>query len=157
MWRWSFFGVHELCVDLKPQFAFQQWNRRSSWNKKLKKAPIWMSLMSESHWWHLFHNEVKSWDYNLVKKLTIPNPGWKAVSSNASLGLTVRLLVGDIVGFMKKGVNTLLTASMLPLDTHLFSIFTSIVYDGAWVTSIKTQKLRSNEEYISFDQKRQTG
>jgi hypothetical protein len=27
-----------------------------------EKALVWMSSMSESHWWYLFYKEVKSWD-----------------------------------------------------------------------------------------------
>jgi hypothetical protein len=27
-----------------------------------KKSLIWMRSMSRSHWWYLFHEEVKSWD-----------------------------------------------------------------------------------------------
>jgi hypothetical protein len=31
-----------------------------SWNKKLKKALIWMSPMLESHWWYLSYKKGKS-------------------------------------------------------------------------------------------------
>ncbi len=63
MRRWSFTGVRKLRVNSKPRFAFQQWNRGWYCDKKLKKAPIGMSSMSENHWWYLFHKEVKSWDF----------------------------------------------------------------------------------------------
>ncbi len=39
MWIWSFSGVCKLRDNFKPRCA-----------------------MSESHWWYLFHKEVKSWD-----------------------------------------------------------------------------------------------
>jgi hypothetical protein len=37
MWRWSFSGVRELRDNVKPLFAFKQWNKGKTWNKKLKK------------------------------------------------------------------------------------------------------------------------
>jgi hypothetical protein len=42
--------------------------------------------------------------YNLVYKLTILNPGLKAVSSNVSLGLTVRLFIYFFFLWMMIGV-----------------------------------------------------
>ncbi len=44
MWRWSFSGVRELRDNFKPRFAFQQWNRGKSWNKKAKKGTYLIEL-----------------------------------------------------------------------------------------------------------------
>ncbi len=48
MWRWSFSGVYSKgCVTLSnPDLLSSSETRK----KKLKKARIWMSSMSESHW-----------------------------------------------------------------------------------------------------------
>jgi hypothetical protein len=44
----------------KPRLVSQKWNGCQSWNTKLKKKIlIWLSLMSESHWWYLFHKKKK--------------------------------------------------------------------------------------------------
>jgi hypothetical protein len=52
------------------QTAFQQWSRVYCWYKKLKKHFIWLALMSESRWLHLFqtmwnpcHLLVEAWCY----------------------------------------------------------------------------------------------
>jgi hypothetical protein len=45
-----FSGIRKLWDNFKLWFVFQQYNRGSSWNTKLKKSLIWMGLMSESHW-----------------------------------------------------------------------------------------------------------
>jgi hypothetical protein len=47
--------------QFQPRSAFQLWNRGSSWNKKLKEALVWLSLMSESLCWYYFLKEVRSW------------------------------------------------------------------------------------------------
>jgi hypothetical protein len=52
--------------------------------------------------------------------LTVSNPGLKAVSSNASRGLTIRLFfAGDYWGFQKEGAKTHQMAPMLPLITPI--------------------------------------
>ncbi len=91
-----------------------------------------MSSMSESHWWYLFHKEVKSLDsttwFRIWQFQTLAS---KAVSSNASPGWTVRFLGGNDRGFLKEGGK-----QDLPKNTNVaswlakfFSVFTSIVYD----------------------------
>ncbi len=48
-------------TNSKTRSAFHQWNLGWFWNKKLKEARIWLSLISENYWWHLFHKIVNSW------------------------------------------------------------------------------------------------
>ncbi len=48
MWRWSVSRLRKLSYN--PRCAFQQWNKGWTRDKKLKKAPVWMSLMLGSHW-----------------------------------------------------------------------------------------------------------
>jgi hypothetical protein len=70
--------------------------------------------------------------YNLVYNLTISNPGYKAVSSNASPGGTVRFLCGDDRGFLKEEVKTNLMAPISPPNnspTFIIFFFTSIFYE----------------------------
>jgi hypothetical protein len=67
--------------------------------------------------------------YIVVKKLASPNSGLKRVNLNACSGQTVRFLVGEHRGFLKKGVKTYLMAPMAPFNTPtIFFIVTSIVY-----------------------------
>jgi hypothetical protein len=78
--------------NFKPRFAFQQ-NRVQSWNKMLKNALIWMGSVSASHWWYLFHQQVKSWDSTIWLRIwQFQTSGLTAVSSNASPVSTVRFL-----------------------------------------------------------------
>jgi hypothetical protein len=81
MWRWSFSGVRKLRDNFKPRFAFQQQNSGYARNKKLKKKKTLISLsllMSESHWWHLLHREVKSGDWTTWFRIwQFQNVAWK--------------------------------------------------------------------------------
>jgi hypothetical protein len=98
-------------------------------NDKLKKALIWMSLMSGSRWRYLVHKKVKSGDSNLVYDLTISNPGSKAVASNAYLGWTVRVLWVMIGVLWKMGSTGQDLSNGTDVASQLanLSVFTSIV------------------------------
>jgi hypothetical protein len=45
---------------------------------KMKNALLGLSSMSESHWWHLFHEEGKSWDSTTWFRIwQLQTPAWK--------------------------------------------------------------------------------
>jgi hypothetical protein len=113
---------------------------------KLKKPLFCSGSMSESHWWYLFHKEVKSSDSTTwFRILTIPNPGLKAVQvpSNAFRGCTVRFLLGGDRGFLNERAKTYSTAQMSPLNSSTFIVFTSTFY---WSTYPYAED--SSEHYI---------
>ncbi len=64
MWRWQFFSRVRIWRDnFKHLFAFLQWKKVFILEKEAeKKALIWMSSMSECHWWYLLYKQVKICD-----------------------------------------------------------------------------------------------
>ncbi len=127
-YRCSFSGACKLRDNLKPPFAFQQWNRDKSWNKKLKKALIWLSSTPESHWWYLFHKKVKSWDSTTWFRI------WQFQTSALKLYLQRHLLAEQIVikdddqDFLKEGVKPNLMAPIPPLNSPTFFFFCLYIY-----------------------------
>ncbi len=127
MWRWSFFGVRKLHGDFKLRFAFQQQrNSRWSWSKKLKKALNWLSLMSDSRWWYLFHQNVKVCDSTtLVRIWQFQTPAWKRY---LRMHFFVQLLVswGWWLWFSEVGSQDLSNGTNV---ANFVSVFTSTAYD----------------------------
>ncbi len=118
LWRWSFSGVRILRNNFKPRFAFERWNRDYSWNKKLKKkTPIWISLMSENHWWYLFHKEVKSWDSTTWFRI------WQFQTSAWKLCLQMHLLAERFV-FLKVMIGVSWKRVSRPVQWHQCRLYT---------------------------------
>ncbi len=100
------------------------------------KTLIWLSSMSESHWWYLFHKEVKSWASTTWFRI------WKFQTLASKLYLQMHLLVEPFVFlglmiavFLKEGVKTYSMASISPLNSpffFFFAVFTSIAYGSCW-------------------------
>ncbi len=123
MWRWSFHGVRKLRENLKSRFAFQQWNKGWSWNKKLKKALIWISLMPETHWRYVFHKQVKSWDFKTWFRFwQFRTPAWKRY-------LQMHLLAERFV-----------FSWWWSYLSNFISVFTSIVYGIYWRLAVAFQR-----------------
>jgi hypothetical protein len=133
VWRSSFFDVHKFLHNFKPWLALQQWNKGWSWNKNLKNARIWMSSISESHWWHLFHKEVKSLDSTTWFRI------WRSHTPALKLYLQMHLLAelnsllfgGDNCSFLVEEVKTYLMAPMPSINSstvvclHIYSLYLS--------------------------------
>ncbi len=102
--------------------------------KEAVKELIWMSLRSESHWWYLFHKEVKSWDSTTWFRIwQSQTPTSKLLSSNASSGWTV--FGGDERDFLKEGVRTYLTAPMSSLNSSNFFLDADFDFDFSWIVA----------------------
>ncbi len=93
-----------------------------------------MSLMKEaiggweSHWWYVFHKEVKSRDSTTWFRI------WQFKTPAKKQYPQMRLLAewsifwGDDRGSLKEGVKNYVTGPMSPLNSPIFSVFTSIVW-----------------------------
>ncbi len=69
--------------------------------------------------------------YNLVWRLTISNPGLKALSSNASPGWTVRFFFGSYDrDFLKDGVKNYPMTPMSPLNSPTFFLSSHLLSVG---------------------------
>ncbi len=121
-------GVCKLIVKCQPRFAFQQWKTGQSIGIRAKKALIWISSMSASHWWYLFHTNVKTWDSRSWLEIGKSQPRSRMGKLNACPGWTVPFLGVKIGVFLKEGIKTHLMAPMSPLNLPTFSIVASIVY-----------------------------
>jgi hypothetical protein len=84
---------------------------RKSW-----KSTCLIQLDVRSHCCIYFTKEWRAEAQILVYDLTISNPGFKLVSSNASFGWTVRFWRHDR-GFLQEGLKTYLMAPMSPLNS----------------------------------------
>jgi hypothetical protein len=133
MWRWSFSGVRKLHDNLKPRFAFQQWNRCQSWEKKLKKH------LSE---WAWCQKAIGGFYFTKKWRAETLQPGLEFDNFKPRLksGIfkCISWLQGSIFGrddrcFLKGRVRTYLMAPTLPLNSpSKFSVFTSIFYGHWW-------------------------
>ncbi len=124
------FRCLELAWKFQTQIAFQQWNRGSSWNKKLTSAFIWTRSMSESHWWYLFHKAVKSWDSTTWFRIwRFQTLGFKSVSSKASSGWTIGFFFffffDDDRGFLRERLTNLMAPKLPPNSPSLFCLHIS--------------------------------
>jgi hypothetical protein len=82
-----------------------------------EKALIWMSSMAaESHWWHLFHKKVKSWDSTTRFRIwQFQTPAWKQYLQMHLLAERfVFFFAGDNRDFLKEGVKAYLIAPISP-------------------------------------------
>ncbi len=88
-----------------------------------------MSSMSESHWWYVFHKEVKSWDSTVWFRSCNFKPRLKSGIFECISWLNGSFFGGDDRGFLKEGVKTYLMAPMRPLNSPTFFLsLTSVVY-----------------------------
>ncbi len=117
-----------------------------------------MSSTSGSHWWYLFHKEVKSWDssswFTIWRFQTPAQKRYLQTHLLAERFVFFFFIVGDDRGFPKEGVKTYLTAVpiSLPKSPTFFSVFTSVFY---MVSSIgRTFRLRSNTSIETIEQGR---
>jgi hypothetical protein len=128
-------------------FAFQQWNRGQSWTKKLSKALIWMSSLSESHWWYRIY-VTKKWRAATLQ----PGLEFDDFKPRLESGIfkCISWLNGSYFGranqgFLKEGVKAYLKAQMSPLDSptlslpsvlHIYSLWVrrwrSLIRGGTW-------------------------
>ncbi len=102
------------------QFAFKQWNRGWSWDMKLKRALMWMSWMSESHWWYPFYNEVERTDSTTWFRVDNFKPRFRSGIFKCISWLNGSFFEGDELGLLKLGVKTYLMAPMSPLHSSTF-------------------------------------
>ncbi len=114
------FMVTASCVTISNPNSLFISETRVNPGIRIWKALIWMSSMSESHWWYLFHKELKSWDsptwFRIWKFQTqLESCIFKRIS-----WLNGSLFEGDGRGFMKGGVKTYLMAPMSPLNSPTF-------------------------------------
>jgi hypothetical protein len=85
------------------------------------KALISLTSISESHWWNLFHKEVKSWESTTWhSNLTISNPGLKRYPQMHLLAERLVFVCNDR-GFLKEGVKTCVMAPISPLNSPNFN------------------------------------
>ncbi len=88
-------------------------------------------MVSESHWWYLFHQEVKSWDSTTwFTILHYQTTTWKLVSSNVSPAMAEQFVfLGWWLEFFGRGVKlflmepmSLLNSQFIFLSSHLQSM-----------------------------------
>jgi hypothetical protein len=98
--------------------------------------------MSESHWWYLFHKDVKSSSSTTWFRIRqFQNLAKNAVSSNASPGWTVRFL-GSWSEFSERVSQGLSNGTKVASQlANFFSVFTSIV-DGRYGVWSHTRLLK---------------
>ncbi len=108
------------------------------------KALIWLSLMSESHWWYLFHKEVKSWDSTTWFRIWLfQTPAYKSVSSNASPGWMVRFL-GVMIGVFWKRESR-------PIQCHQRRLLTCQIFFCLHIYSLCMHRpTRTNQQTLKF-------
>ncbi len=103
----------------------------------------WKLHLSESNWCQesvggiCFSNK---WRAASLQPLIFSNHCWNAVFSNASPSLTVRFLGVEHRGFLREGVKAYRMASMSPLNSPTFFVYTSVVYGlihSLWVDCCK--------------------
>ncbi len=95
-----------------------------------KKVLIWMSSMSKSHWWYLFHKEVKSRDSKCSFRI------WQLQTPAKERYLHTHLLDnGSFVGchdldFLEDGIKTFFNGTnVVSYLLNFFPVLTSIVFD----------------------------
>ncbi len=92
--------------------------RMTNWKKKLKniKKVVWMSLMSNSHWWYLFYREVnRSWDS--FKQRQFQTPVWKRYLWMHPPAERFVLGANDL-NFWKEGVRIYLSPTWVTFDRY---------------------------------------
>ncbi len=96
-----------------------------------KKMLIWISSMSASHWWHLFHKNVKTWDSISWFKIVKSQPRCKVGNFECMSWRNSFFSGVGHRGFLKEGVNTYLMAPISSLiSPTFFKIVTSILSSG---------------------------
>jgi hypothetical protein len=95
--------------------------------RKLEKPIIWISWTSESHWWYLFHRQVKGWDSRPGSrfenfKLWLKRGIFKCISWLNGV------FFGNKSGFSERRSQDLLNGTNAALElANIFSVFASIV------------------------------
>ncbi len=85
-----------------------------------------MSSRSESHWWNLLYQELKSYYSSAWFRIwQFQTVAWKRYYISWLSGSFFQC---DHRGFLKKGVKSYLMASM----SNFFRVFTSIIYGWKW-------------------------
>jgi hypothetical protein len=97
MWRWLFSDVNKLRDDLKPDlFSNSGTGFIPGFRNGGKKAFIWMTSMSASHWYYLFHRRVAPRFYNWFRIWQYQTPFLKWYLQ--LYFLAERLILGLMVG-----------------------------------------------------------
>ncbi len=116
---------------------------------KIGRALIWMSLMSKSRWWYLFHEEVKSRDSTAWFRIwQFQTSALKVVSSNASPGWTVRFFFSAMIEIFWIWDSSTIQWRQYRLLTHpLLSVSTSIVHGCDTVFNYNSYKHHTNAHF----------
>jgi hypothetical protein len=98
------------------------------------KVLNWMSLMSESHCWYLFHKEVKSWALTTGLEFDNFKPWLESGNFKCNSWLNGSFLGGDDWCFLKEGFKSYLMAPISPPNSltvfclHIYSLCTQQTY-----------------------------
>jgi hypothetical protein len=154
MWRWSFSSVCKLRGIKAGPLSSSDTEVNPLIIRSWIKALIWMSLMSESQWWNLFHTEVKSWDYaTWFRTWQYQTPAWKWYLQTHLLAERFVFLGVDDRGFLKEEVKTYLMAPMSILNS-----LTSGLGNLFWGSSrgslrIFLKNMLFSQNYDNYDKK----
>jgi hypothetical protein len=126
------------CVTTSNPELFSSSERRVNtqpWNTQLRKALV-CNFISQNHWLHIFHKEVRSWDSTKGFRIWIFKHWFRSGISKASSGLFWGMSIGV---FLKRESRliTYLTALTLPRNSPtFFSVFTySLIAEHEFVQS----------------------